>query len=238
MIDVLAFGAHPDDIELGCAGTLLRLHQKGYRFAMVDLTAGEMGSRGSVTERAEEAQKAAKILQSDFRVNLGMADGNIENTPQTRQEIIKVIREFKPNLVFAPYPDDRHPDHIKASHLVTEAAFYAGIAKVAPEAGKPFRPKRVIYYPMSYEFTPSFYVDISAFYDRKVESIKAHRSQFFNPEYQGEATFISSQDYWEALSAKARHYGWLCGVKYAEPFWVREALLLDDLPAVLTHNQM
>ncbi|HQU74488.1 MAG TPA: bacillithiol biosynthesis deacetylase BshB1, partial [Calditrichia bacterium] len=205
MIEILAFGAHPDDIEIGCGGTLYTLSRKGYRHGMVDLTAGEMGTRGTVAERMAESAEAAAILEAEFRENLGMPDGNIENTAETRARVIALIRRHRPVIVFAPYPRDRHPDHMHASELITEACFYAGLAKVEPALGEAFRPKRVVYYPMSYEFEPSFLVDISEGYEQKVAALQAHRSQFFNPKYQGEATFISSQDYWDALQARARH---------------------------------
>lgn len=237
-IDLLAIGPHPDDIELGCGGTLAKLVQKGLSAGMVDLTRGEMGSRGTPEERLQEAQAAMDILGAAFRVNLELADGQIENSPQNREKLIALIRSCRPSMVFLPYHHDRHPDHFHASKLATEACFYAGVSRVAPDTGAAYRPKRLIYYQISYELPASFYVDISDHFETKLQAIRAHRSQFYNAEYEGEQTFISSKDYFDAIEFRARHYGWKNGVKYAEPFWVREPLLLEDLPGSLTRNQM
>lgn len=236
--DVLAFGAHPDDVELGCGGTLYKLAQQGYSTGIIDITEGEMGTRGTVEERNRESAEAAGILQAKVRLNLKIPDAHIAQSEENRLKVIEVIRRFRPALIFAPYPSDRHPDHIHTSQLVTEAAFYAGVKKIGPASPPAYRPKRVIYYPMTYEFTPSFVVDISEQFSTKIEAIRAYRSQFYNPEYDAEETFIASKDYMEALDFRARHFGWKAGVKYAEPFWVRETLLLEDLFSALTKNKM
>lgn len=237
-LDVLAFGAHPDDVELGCGGTLYKLAQQGYSTGIADITEGEMGTRGTVEERYRESAEAARILQSKVRLNLKIPDAQIVLTEENRLKVIEVIRRYCPTLIFAPYPADRHPDHYHTNQLVTEAAFYAGVKKIGPPIPAAYRPKRVIYYPMTYEFTPSFVVDISEQFSAKIDAIRAYRSQFYNPEYDAEETFIASKDYMEALDFRARHFGWKAGVKYAEPFWVRETLLLDDLFSALTKNKM
>lgn len=237
-LDVLAFGPHPDDVELGCGGTLAKLAGMGYAVGIIDLTRGEMGSRGTVAEREREAADAAQILGARLRENLAIPDADIRNTPENRRKLIEVIRRYRPTLVFAPNPDDRHPDHGHASQLITEACFYAGVGKIAPGSCDAFRPRRVIYYMITYEFEPSFLVDISAQFPQKLAAIKAHRSQFFNPEYQGKETFISSPEYLEAVTFRMRHFGWKAGVKYAEPLRVREAILLEDLFSALAGNQM
>lgn len=237
-LDVLAFGPHPDDVELGCGGTLAKLSGMGYAAGIIDLTRGEMGTRGTVSEREREAAAAAQILGVRLRENLAIPDADIRNTPENRRKLIEAIRKYRPALVFAPNPDDRHPDHGHAAELITEACFYAGVGKIAPGPHDAFRPRRVIYYMITYEFEPSFLVDISAQYPQKLAAIKAHRSQFYNPEYPGKETFISSPEYLEAVEFRMRHYGWKAGVKYAEPLWVREAILLEDLFAALTGNRM
>lgn len=237
-LDAIAFGPHPDDVEIGCGGTLAKLAQQGYACGIVDLTEGEMGTRGTVEERCRESAAAAAILNAQIRLNLHIPDAGITASPENRLKVIEVIRRYRPALVFAPYPEDRHPDHGHASLLVTEACFYAGVKKIAPAGPPPHRPARLIYYMVTYEFTPSFLVDISQQLAVKLEAIKAHRSQFYNPAYDGEETFISSKDYLEALEFRARHFGWKAGVRYAEPFWVREAILLEDLFLSLGKNRM
>ncbi len=236
-VDVLAFGAHPDDVELGCGGTLARLVQQGYRIGIVDLTEGEMASRGTVAERKKEAAKAARILQARWRHNAGFPDGHIQNSRENQIKLIQIVRQCRPSLVFLPYPSDRHPDHVHASELVKEACFYAGLGKMAPGAD-PHRPRRLVFYPMTYQFTPSFIVDVSESFQTKVDALKAYRSQFFNPNWPGPETFVSSQWFMEAVEFRARHYGWLAGVKYGEPFWVREPLALADPFPILTVNRM
>lgn len=237
-LDVLAFGAHPDDAELGCGGTLYKLAQQGHSTGIVDITEGEMGTRGTVEERYRESAEAARILQAKVRLNLKIPDAHITLSEENRLKVIEVIRRYRPTLIFAPYPADRHPDHFHTNQLVTEAAFYAGVKKIGAASGPAHRPKRVIYYPMTYEFTPSFVVDISEQFSAKIDAIRAYRSQFYNPEYDAEDTYIASKDFLEALESRARHFGWKAGVKYAEPFWVRETLLLEDLFSTLTKNKM
>lgn len=234
-IDVLAFGAHPDDVELGCGGTLVKLHRQGYRTAIVDLTEGEMGTRGSVEQRYRESARAAELLGAETRLNLKIPDGNIETTLANRQKIIKVVRELRPALVLAPYADDRHPDHIHASRLITEGCFYAGLKKMRPELPR-HRPNRILYYIAKYEFTPSFMVDITGEFPVKVQALEAYRSQFFNPDWPDEQTFVSSRWFMEAVEFRARHFGWQAGVKYAEPFWIREPLALEDIMPIFSRG--
>jgi bacillithiol biosynthesis deacetylase BshB1 len=236
-LDVIAFGPHPDDVELGCGGTLYKLVQMGYSTGIVDLTEGELGTRGTVKERYREAAKAAKILQAEMRTNLKIPDGHITQSEENRLKVIEVVRHCRPKLVFAPYPNDRHPDHIHASQLITESCFYAGVKKIGFSEPPAYRPRRVIYYSITYDFTPSFVVDISEQFETKISAIKAHRSQFYNPAYDAEETFIASKDYMEALDFRARYFGWKVSVQYAEPFWVREMLLLEDLVATLAINK-
>lgn len=226
-LDILAFGSHPDDVELGCGGTLFKLKNLGYRSGIIDLTAGELGSRGTVAQRAREAAAASRLLKLDFRTNLHLPDGHIEVNLENRNKLIRIIRQTRPVLLFAPYFDDRHPDHIHTSQLVTESWFYAGVKKILPEMPA-HRPFRVIYYMAKYEFTPNFVIDISQEFPVKYKALKAYKSQFYNPEWPEEQTFISSQWFLESVEFRARHYGWMAGVKYGEPFWIKETLALDD----------
>ncbi|MFQ5584852.1 MAG: bacillithiol biosynthesis deacetylase BshB1 [Calditrichia bacterium] len=236
-LDVLAFGAHPDDVELGCAGTLLTLAQQGYAAGIIDLTEGEMASRGTVEERYKEAGESAKILKVVLRQNLKMSDAKIENNEENRNKIIEVVRRYKPTIVFAPNPDDRHPDHIHAGNLVTEGCFFAGLKKILP--GIPhYRPAKIVYYMTTYEFNPTFVVDISDQFGEKIKALQSYRSQFYNPDWPGTETFVSSQWFMEALEFRARHFGWLAGVRYGEPFRIREKLALDDIMPILSKSIM
>ncbi len=236
-VDVLAFGAHPDDVELGCGGTLYKLKKLGYRTAIVDLTEGELSSRGSVPERYRESARAAEILQADIRRNLKIPDGNITVDWPNREKIIRQVRELKPALVFAPYPDDRHPDHIHTGRLVTEGCFYSGLKKILPEIPH-HRPFRVIYYMAKYEFEPAFVVDITEEFEMKQKALRAYQSQFYNPDWPEEQTFVSSRWFMDAVEFRARHFGWMAGVKYGEPFWIREPLVLDDPVSVFSRSIM
>ncbi|GAB4330837.1 MAG: bacillithiol biosynthesis deacetylase BshB1 [Calditrichia bacterium] len=236
-IDIIAFGAHPDDVELGCGGTLLKLKQQGYSTAIIDLTEGEMGSRGTVAQRYRESARAAEILQIDHRENLQIPDGGVRVTEEYLEKIVKVIRTYRPRLVFAPYHEDRHPDHVHSSRLISEACFFSGTAKKFPGL-KPHRPNRVLYYMAKYEFDPSFVIDISDQFDTKLKALQAYESQFYNPDWPQEQTFISSRWFMDSVEFRARHFGWMAGVKYAEPFWIREKLALDDPIPVFSRQIM
>jgi bacillithiol biosynthesis deacetylase BshB1 len=236
-LDVLAFGAHPDDVELGCAGTLLKLAQLGYTTGIIDLTEGEKASRGTVEERYNESSESAKILGVKHRANLKIPDANILINEQNKVKVIESIRRFKPKIVFAPNAYDRHPDHVHAGELITEATFYSGLAQIAPTLPA-HRPHKVIYYMTTYEFEPTFIVDITDQFEGKMKALKAYKSQFYNPNWPGTKTFVSSKWFMEALEFRARHFGWKSGVKYGEPFRMRELLALDDIMPVLTKNIM
>lgn len=236
-IEVLAFGAHPDDVELGCGGTLFKLNQSGYSTGIIDLTEGELGSRGTVEERYKESAQAARILKVSLRKNLKIPDGNITLNEENRKKIIDIIRETKPTIVFAPYPNDRHPDHIYAGKLVTEGTFYAGLPKIVTDLPR-HRPHRVVYYMTTYEFDPTFVVDITDQFETKFKALQSYRSQFYNPDWPGEKTFVSSKWFMEAVEFRARHYGWKAGVKYGEPFRIRELLALDDLMSIFNKTVM
>ena len=229
-VDALAFGPHPDDVELTCAGTLIRLKESGYSTAVVAVTAGELGTRGSAATRAAEFQKAAQAMQLDYSRILGIPDGAISDSFEYKLEVIREIRRCCPRIVFAPYWIDRHPDHVNASKLVSEAAFLSGLRKI--DTGQPaFRPHRVLFYPCRDEFKPSFVVDISAHHERKLEAIRCYASQFHNPQesFSGEPqTNISRPHFLEAVITRARQYGSYVGCEYGEPFLVREPMRLDD----------
>jgi bacillithiol biosynthesis deacetylase BshB1 len=229
-LDALAFGAHADDVELGCGGTLVKLAGLGHKTGVVVLTRGEMATRGSAETRAREFKNAAKILGLTAHHMLDIPDGRVEVTWENKLKIIGVLRAHRPKIVFAPYWVDRHPDHEQTSHLVRQAAYLAGLKKL--ETGEPpFRPHKVIYYQTRFEFTPSFIVDTSDAHGQKMKAVKAYESQFHRPGEAGsggEETLIGRPEFLETIETRARHYGAHIGAKFGEPFLVREAIRVED----------
>ena len=227
-LDLLAFAAHPDDIELTCGGSIIKMAKKGYRIGIIDLTKGELGTRGDAQIRQEESSEAAKIMGVTLRENLGFSDGNIESNQKSRLKVIRVIRQYKSSFILLPYWQGRHFDHINCSQLVAQSAFYAGLAKI--ETGqKAYRPLRLIYYMCRQEFKPSFIVDISDYFAVKMKAIKAYKSQFGNSEAMKAApTALSIPSFLRGIELRARYYGSLIGVEYGEPFYVKEALKIED----------
>jgi bacillithiol biosynthesis deacetylase BshB1 len=232
-VDVLAFGAHPDDLELAMGGTLIKLKALGYRVGMVDLTRGERGSRGTAETRKSEAEAAFKIIGADFRENLDLGDQELSDTPQRRRAVVECIRRHKPALVFTHYLYDRHPDHEGAARLVKHAMFLAG-ASNADAAGEPHTPKRLLHYFSHWMAEPNVFVDISEFYDRKIRAAKSYTTQFYDPSSVEPATHLSRPEFWDDLDARFRGFGTQIGVKYAEAFWMREKMRVDDPVAMLT----
>ncbi len=225
--DVLAFGAHPDDVELGIGGTVLSLVAQGYRVVIVDLTRGELGTRGTPEIRAREAAEASRLLGASERVNLGLPDGSVLLDDVSRRKVVEVIRRFRPVIVCGPRPDDLHPDHAHASDIITDAAFLAGVRRWAAD-GAPHRPRAVLEYASHTQFAPSFVVDVSPYFARKKEACLAYQSQFFNPASAEPATYISSTRFWDWWEGRARHYGNLVGAEFGEPFRVAGPLLVAD----------
>jgi bacillithiol biosynthesis deacetylase BshB1 len=230
ILDVLAFGAHADDAELSCGGTLIKLAGMGYKTGVVALTRGETGTRGSAEIRAREFTNAARIMDLTVHQMLDIPDGRVEGTWENKLKIIAVLRAHKPKIVFAPYWVDRHPDHEQASHLVRQAAYLSGLRKI--ETGEPpFRPYKIIYYQTRFEFTPSFIVDISGVHDVKMKAIRAYESQFHRPgqtEPGGDGTLIGRPEFLDTVETRARYYGAHIGAKFGEPFLVREAIRVED----------
>lgn len=227
--DVCAFGAHPDDIEIACGGTMAKLAAKGRKVALIALTQGEMGTRGSKNLRAQEFENAAGVLGSHCHKMLDIPDGQIRNSQENRLKIIEQIRLLRPRTVFVHHWSARHPDHQYASEVVKEAVFFAGLKNL--DTGQvPWRPYKLIYYANRYEFTPSFIVDISDHFDTKMQALYAYRSQFHAPEYtRDEAeTAISHPLFLQSIDIRARQYGAYLGVKYGEPFLVREPINIED----------
>lgn len=209
------------------------LHRNGKPFGIVDFTRGEMGTRGNAAIRALEAKGAAKILGADIRVNLGVADSNVEVNRQNLLKVVEVIRKHQPEIVFAPYREERHPDHVHVHQLVSEAIFYSGLRKLKTGKLSPHRPRRAFYYMQHRTFAPTVYVDISNDFDTKVAAIKAHKSQFFNPASKDPETALSTPEFMEYILGRMRYHGRQAGVRYAEPFWTTEAITISNFESVM-----
>lgn len=229
-LDALAFGAHADDVEMTCSGTLIKLGAMGYKTGVIALTRGEMATRGSAEIRAREFSQAAGIMGLAAHRMLDIPDGRIEDTWENRVKIIMEIRAYKPRIVFAPYWVTRHPDHEKTSRLVREAAYLSGLKKLDTDQDA-HRPNKVIFYQTRFEFTPSFIVDISDYQEQKMKAILSYRSQFSQegtPESGEDETLLSRPGFLDRITTRDRKYGINIGVKYGEPFLVREAIKIDD----------
>ncbi len=229
-LDSVAFGAHPDDIELFCGGTLIKLSSQGRQIGVISLTQGELGTRGSPEIRSQEFQEAATLLKVSTHKMLDIPDGDVAVNWENKLKIIREIRTYQPDVIFAPYWKDRHPDHENTSNLVREAAFLSGLKKIETDQ-QAHRPYRVIYYPCWFEFRPSFVVDITEFHDQKIKAIQAYRSQFDHPDkskFGDEETLISRPEFLERIMTRDRHYGSSIGTTFGESFLVREPLRLDD----------
>jgi len=229
-LDVLAIAAHRDDVEQTCGGTILKMAEKGQRTGILDLTRGEMGTRGTAAEREAEANAAAKLLRVSWRQALDIPDARVENTWENRLKIARVIRETRPRVVILPYWKGRHPDHYTCSTLGYEACFLAGLSKLDLE-GKPHRPFKIVYATLYYDLRPTFVVDITAQFEARLESLYAYASQFTDQEA-GAADFPARAEIRDRVAAMARFYGTLAGVTYAEPFLQKEVGLVDDLSAI------
>lgn len=231
--DVLAFGAHPDDLELSAGGLLALLAQRGRRVGLIDLTAGEAATNGTPEERAREAQEAAAQLGAQMRRCLGLRDGGLSaHDPAALDALVREIRQWRPQVVLAPWPADRHPDHRATGELVERAYFLAGLVRHAPELGPPHRPRRVLFYIGRYEQQPSFVTDVSAVYEHKQRAIACHRSQFGAAIGEAQAgerpTLINQPLGLGAFEARDRYWGATVGVRYGEPYRVRGGVLLAD----------
>lgn len=232
-LDILAFGAHPDDVELGCAGTILKEVSLGKTVGIVDLTRGELGTRGSAEIRDQEANAAAKILGVSVRENLNFRDGFFVNDEKHQLEIIKMIRKYRPEIVLCNAIDDRHIDHAKGSKLVSDACFLSGLMKIETdvdgEKQNCWRPKLVYHYIQWKNIEPDFVVDITGFTDKKIETILAYRSQFYDPNSNEPESPITSKNFLESLNYRSRDLGRLTGVEFAEGFTVERYLAVNSL---------
>lgn len=232
-LDVLAIGSHPDDVELACGGTLALLAKQGKKVGILHLTRGERGTRGTEAERRQEAEDAAKALGAVEIGFLDCGDGAFRTGEAEEDALIEKLREWKPDLLLAPSPSDRHPDHHRAYQLVQSASFYAGLKNRHPEAGPPFRPGAVFAYMQHDPFEPSFIVDVSSTWETKLESLRCYRSQLYQGEKRGPETKVASKEFWLAVEGRARHFGLMINVELGEPFWSRLPLAVSDISTIV-----
>ena len=230
-LDVLVFGAHPDDAELSMGGTIAKLTSNKLKVGIIDLTKGELGTRGTAETRQKEAFQAAIVLKVAVRENLHIDDGNIQNTKENLIKIIMSIRRYKPKIIFAPYFNDRHPDHIDTSGLVKRAMFSTGLSKIKTfdkeVSQEPFRPNKLYYFMQTYTFEPSFIIDVSNEFETKMKAVRAYETQFHNPRSTEPETFISSPGFINYIESRAHFYGFQIGKNYGEPFFSEEKIELD-----------
>lgn len=236
-LDILAFGAHPDDVELSCSGTLLIEKKNNKNVGIIDLTQGELGTRGTPELRKEEAEEAATIMQLDVRENLRMADGFFKNDKEHQLKIIAIIRKYQPEIVLCNAPADRHPDHGNGADLIYSSAFLSGLSKIETREDnslqKQWRPKYVFNYIQDRYFNPDFVVDITEVFDKKIEAIKSYKTQFHNADSKEPETYISTPEFLESVIYRSKMFGKLIGVKYAEGFISQKMIGIKSFDAFI-----
>ena len=236
-LDILAIGAHPDDVELGCGGTIAKLISDGKTVGIIDLTKGELGTRGTEETRKAEALEAAQILGISARENLGFKDGFLQNSEEYQMEIIKMIRKYQPDIVLANAIDDRHPDHAKAAKLISDACFLSGLIKIETsldgELQKAWRPKQIYHYIQWKHIDPDFVIDISDFMDVKIKACMAYKTQFYDPNSIEPVTPIATKDFLESLTYRAQDLGRLSGVAYAEGFTSEKLIAMKNFDGII-----
>jgi bacillithiol biosynthesis deacetylase BshB1 len=232
-LDILAIGAHPDDIELSCAGVLAKEAAAGKQIGILDLTRGELGTRGTPETRAKEAADAAEILGISIRENIALADGFFKNDEEHQLKVIEIIRKYRPDIVICNAIQDRHPDHARGSELASVSCFLSGLRKIKTthqnKAQEAWRPQHVYHYIQWHDLTPDIVVDISGFMEKKIDSVKAYRSQFYDPESTEPATPISSNNFFESIRYRAANLGRIIGTDHAEGFTVERYPAVDSL---------
>lgn len=239
-LDILAFGVHPDDVELGCAGTIMAAIDQGKKVGIVDLTRGELGTRGTPTTRTQEAAAAAKIMGVDVRENLDMADGFFTNDEAHQRKIIALIRKYQPDVILANAPEDRHPDHGRSAKLVSDAAFLSGLRKVETIyegiTQNAWRPAYTFHYIQDRFIQPSFVIDITDYMERKMEAVLAYGTQFTNADTSEPQTYISSPQFLETVKARALMLGKRIGVGYAEGYITEKIIGFSNFDAIIKHT--
>src|ERR1035437_4600808 len=230
-LDVIVFASHPDDAELTMGGTIAKLTHNKLNVGIIDLTRGELSTRGNIQTRQKEAKKASSILKTSVRENLHIPDGGIVRSKANLMKLIGIIRNYKPKIVFAPYFNDRHPDHVDTSFLVKEAVFSSGLTKIKtyhknlPQEA--YRPKKIFYYMQTFTFDPSFIIDITGYHEIKMEAVKTYSTQFYDSKNKGPQTFISRPEFINYIVSRSIFYGFHIGKQYVEPFYSDEHIETD-----------
>jgi bacillithiol biosynthesis deacetylase BshB1 len=233
-LDVLAVGAHPDDVELSCGGTLALLAGQGHRTGILHLTRGERGTRGTAEERRKEAEEAARALGAAELDFLDCGDGAFRTGEAEEDALIEKLRAWRPELILGPSPSDRHPDHARSYQLIQSASFYAGLKNRRPEAGEPFRAGAILSYMQHDSFEPTLIVDVSAVWETKLEALRAYHSQLYGTgAASGPPTKVASKEFWLAVEGRARHFGLMINAELGEPYWSRLPLAVSDLSAIV-----
>src|SRR5688572_23190111 len=239
-LDILAIGSHPDDVELGCSGTIIKEIKRGKKVGVIDLTEGELGTRGTVETRYEEAAAAALVMGLSVRENLKMRDGFFKNDEEHQMELIRIIRKYKPEIVLGNILEDRHPDHGRAGWMIYDACFLSGLQKIkTTDEGKEqekWRPRMLLHYIQDRFYEPDLIVDISEVWEQRLEAIKAYKTQFHNPGLDEPQTYISSPEFMESLSARARDLGKRIGVKYGEGFVSKKNIGISNFDALILNE--
>lgn len=231
-LDVLAFSAHPDDIELAAAGTIIKLNKQGYSVGVADMTRGEFGTRGTMEIRQKEAEEAGKLMNLKVRECLDIPDGSVTVTRENHLKVIRLLRKYRPRIVINHYWKARHADHMATSTIVTEACYLSGLAKI--ETGQErWRPRRILYHQLPYDVIPSFVVDISKEIEQKWKVIRAHKSQFYDPDSKEPETILSAPIFLEIQNTRMKYWGELIGVTHAEPFLTTEPFAIPDIVQAL-----
>lgn len=238
-LDILAFGVHPDDVELGCAGTLMASIAQGKKAGVIDLTRGELGTRGSVETRNAESARASEVMGVQSRENLEMADGFFQHSEENIRKIITALRKYQPEIVICNAPEDRHPDHGRSSKLVSDACFLSGLRKIETTLNgklqQAWKPSYVFFYMQDRYLEPDFLFDISDFHAKKIEAVRCYATQFYNPELNEPGTYISSPEFLETIKARAMILGKRIGVKYAEGFLSNKKIGINHFDALVKY---
>jgi N-acetylglucosamine malate deacetylase 1 len=237
-LDVLAIGVHPDDVELGCSGTLIKEVKRGKKTGVIDLTQGELGTRGTIETRFQEAEEAAKIMGVSVRENLKMRDGFFQNDEANQLQLIQAIRKYQPEIIIGNILEDRHPDHGRAGQLIYDACFLSGLKRVKTkdEEGREqekWRPKQLLHYLQDRFYEPDVIIDITEVWEQRLQSIKAYKTQFHNPGSNEDETYISSPEFLESIIARARLLGKRIGVQFAEGFISKKSIGISNLDALV-----
>jgi bacillithiol biosynthesis deacetylase BshB1 len=240
-LDLLAIGAHPDDVELGCSGTLIKEVNRGKKVGIIDLTQGELGTRGTIETRFAEANDAARIMGISVRENLKMRDGFFKNDEEHQMQLIRVLRKYQPDIVIGNILEDRHPDHGRGGWLLYDACFFSGLrqVKTTGEDGKEqekWRPKMLLHYIQDRFYEPDIIIDVSEVWEKRMEAVKAYKTQFYDPQSKEPQSYLSNPEFLEAISARARLLGKRIGVKYGEGFISKKNIGLNDLGSLVLNE--